>query len=1014
VKELLASLLALFLAPSFLQASRLPIKTYTTADGLARDFVLCIEQDSHGFLWFCTAEGLSRFDGYRFTSYRVEQGLPANFVTDFLETRHGSYWIATEGGLARYDPAGPPPRFHRVALPGNAVPSVLYEDRAGAVWCGASTGDGGLFRLGSGESSFRPVKGEYPDSRVTAILVDRRGGLWLGTPAGVCRRDPDGTVRTYPPGDTSDPFVMALAEGTDGRVWVGTRGGLVRIDPGEPGGAAHRRTYARKDGLPGSRIESLLVASDGKLWVGTNQGLAEWTGGSPATGGEFQAYTLEQGLSARSVGALAEDRDGNIWVGTFGSGAMKVARRGFTTFSDADGFPQPMSLLETRQGEVCALNTNGETAISIVRFDGKRFEPIRPRWPSSINYFGWGRGQIALQDEGGEWWIATGQGLCRFARTDRVESLAGAAPRLVYTKRDGLPGDNIFRVFEDSRRNIWIGTIGGPEDGLALWDRATGRIRAFSADGPTSRPVPTAFAEGPPGTVWVGLFHGGLGRYRDGRFALFTERDGVAGVVRCLFVDSAGILWIGSSRGLIRVADASAQAPTFDAYDASRRLASSDIAAITEDASGRIYAATGRGIDRFEPGPSGPRRIQHYTTADGIAPGELQLALRDRQGDLWFSTPLGVSRLVPTADRPPPPPPVLVTGVSAGGVPRPISDLGESSVSGLTVRETPLQIDFVGLGFSPGEAIRYQYRLEGADRDWGAPTDQRAVVYARLSPGTYRFLVRAVASEGAVSPIPASVSFRVLPPVWRRWWFLLASAVAALLIIYSLHRHRLAQLLAVAEIRTRIATDLHDDIGASLSQIAILSEVARQPSGGQAPSDRPLSEIAGISRELVDSMSDIVWAINPEHDRLSNLAHRMRRFATDLLGGQKIALRFHSSVAEDDPRLDANVRRQVYLIFKEAVHNAARHSGARAVEVELDAVADGLRLRVTDDGRGFDSAAEHDGHGLSSMRRRSRAVGGALEIRPRPDGGTELVLIVPLPRANTLSMLRGKVAARFR
>ena len=211
---------------------------------------------------------------------------------------------------------------------------------------------------------------------------------------------------------------------------------------------------------------------------------------------------------------------------------------------------------------------------------------------------------------------------------------------------------------------------------------------------------------------------------------------------------------------------------------------------------------------------------------------------------------------------------------------------------------------------------------------------------------------------------------------------------------------RLARLLAVANLRTRIATDLHDDIGASLSQIAILSEVAQSGADGPAPRNATtLSEIAGISRELVDSMGDIVWAINPEHDRVSNLSHRMRRFATDLLGGQGIALGFRSSAADDDPGIGANVRRQVYLIFKEAIHNAARHSGATRVDVELSAAGGALVLRVTDDGRGFEPSAPAEGNGLASMRRRARDAGGALELDSAPGRGTRLTLTVPLASA---------------
>ena len=1017
MKERLAPLVAVLLAPSLLWASHLPIRTYTTADGLARDHVLAIAQDSRGFLWFGTAEGLSRFDGYGFTNYHTEQGLPSNYVEDFLVTRAGVYWIATSGGLCRFDPSGTgSSRFIPTPLQGASAattPSVLYEDPSGGVWCGAASGEGGLFRLDPKDGGFHRVSLPMGDPAVTAVLVDRRGTLWVGGPDGLVGRAADGSIRRVTAADGLPPnsFVMALLEDRDGSVWIGTRGGLVRMETGAPQrGPVRMRTYGARDGIPAPRVESLLQTTDGTLWVGTTQGLARHVPGATADGRAFESYTLAQGLSARTVGALAEDRDGNLWVGTFGSGAMKVARNGFTTYTEADGAPQASALLETRQGELCVVHGT-ETGLGIARFDGRRFAPVRLRWPGRIRYFGWGRGQIAVQARTGEWWIATGQGLCRFAGVSRVEQLAGARPEAVYTTRDGLPGDNVFRVFEDSRGGIWVGTIGpGSQDGLALLDRGAGRLRAFSeADGLPAHPAPTALAEDRSGDVWIGLFHGGLARYRRGRFTVFGKGDGVGGSVRTLFVDSAGRLWIGTSQGLLRPEDPAREHPGFVRYDTSSGLSSSDVAAITEDAWGRLYAATGRGIDRFEVKAAGPGRIQHYTTADGIAGGELQLALRDRFGALWFSTPLGISRLVPALDRPRSPPPVLVTGVAVGGVPRPISDLGETAVSGLQLRRAPLRIDFVGLGFSPGEAIRYQVKLEGADHDWSPPTEQRAVLYANLSPGSYRFLVRAVASEGAVSPEPASVAFTILPPTWRRGWFLALAAAAVALAIAAWHRARVTRLLAVANLRTRIATDLHDDIGASLSQIAILSEVARQAADGPAaPNAGTLSDIAGISRELVDSMSDIVWAINPEHDRVSDLTHRMRRFATDLLGGQGIALGFRSSAADDDPRIGANARRQVYLIFKEAIHNVARHSGARRVDVELAVSRENVVLSVADDGRGFDPHEPFEGNGLASMRRRAREAGGTLAIASALGEGTRVTLTVQLGRPGFLSALRGK------
>jgi signal transduction histidine kinase len=304
--------------------------------------------------------------------------------------------------------------------------------------------------------------------------------------------------------------------------------------------------------------------------------------------------------------------------------------------------------------------------------------------------------------------------------------------------------------------------------------------------------------------------------------------------------------------------------------------------------------------------------------------------------------------------------------------------------------------------------------LDGADHDWSAATDQRTVVYASLSPGRYRFQVRAVTSAGVTSPDPAMVLFTILPPVWRTWWFIMGSIGLVALALYWLHLRRLAHLLAVANVRTRIATDLHDDIGASLSQIAILSEVAQRSAGVAAASlAAPLSEIAGISRELVDSMGDIVWAINPDHDLVTDLAYRMRRLAGDVLGAHRIGLLFRSALSEADLRAGADVRRQVYLIFKEAIHNIVRHSGATRVEVDLRSVEGRLILVLADDGSGFNPKAAYDGHGLVNMRKRAAALGADLEFASAPGEGTRLLLDVRVQRERRLSTLMGKFRAAF-
>jgi two-component sensor histidine kinase len=335
-----------------------------------------------------------------------------------------------------------------------------------------------------------------------------------------------------------------------------------------------------------------------------------------------------------------------------------------------------------------------------------------------------------------------------------------------------------------------------------------------------------------------------------------------------------------------------------------------------------------------------------------------------------------------------------------------ISSLGETEVvlPDLAADRNQLQIDFVGLSFAPGEVLRYQYRLEGADADWSPPAEQRTVNFANLASGHYRFLVRAVNSDGVASIAPAMITFIVLRPLWARWWFIALIMLTLGLISYSLYRYRLARLLEVANVRTRIATDLHDDIGANLTRIAILSEVAKQQLGnGDARDDGTLGAIARISRESVASMSDIVWAINPQRDQLLDLVRRMRQHAEELFTTRDIELRFEAPDAEHNLKVGVDVRRDLLLIFKEAVNNAARHSGCSRVEINLKLEGSQLGLLVKDNGEGFDTSIEGDGQGLVSMRRRAEKLGGTLKIEARPASGTTISLKIPLARAPSFS-----------
>jgi signal transduction histidine kinase len=317
--------------------------------------------------------------------------------------------------------------------------------------------------------------------------------------------------------------------------------------------------------------------------------------------------------------------------------------------------------------------------------------------------------------------------------------------------------------------------------------------------------------------------------------------------------------------------------------------------------------------------------------------------------------------------------------------------------------KSTLQVDFVGVGFAAGEILRYQYTMEGLDAGWSPATDQRTVHYARLPPGTFRFRVRAVRANGLASETPATVGITVNPPLWRRTWFLGLAAVAAVLTAYAAHRLRVSRVLELERVRTRIATDLHDDIGSSLSRMAILSEVVRRDIGDSHPeAGRTVAKIADAAREMVDATGDIVWSIDPRQDDVDHLVVRVREFAAGVFDAKGISWTLDVGPEIAARKLTPEQRRQLFLIFKEAMHNVVRHSACARVAMRFAIESHRLVAEIRDDGCGFAPEAgpatsgRRGGHGLGSMRARAIKLGGRLEVQTSAGRGTQLKLSAPL------------------
>lgn len=976
----------LAVAPTPAIAERLPIRIYTTADGLASDSVYRVVADSQGFIWFGTNDGLSRFDGYTFATYTTRDGLPNRSVVDVQLTRDGALWVATSGGLCRLNPrreAGAPLFVVEGLGDGSASNDVncLLETRDGSLWCGTN---GGLYRLVEADGRWTASRIELgTDDPVTALSEGRWGEVSAGTLGKVHCVQPDTSVLTFSlPGVGSGLVIKSVYEDSEGALWIGTQYQISRSSP-RTSASAPLLIADIGVGSPSGWGNAFFESRDGTLLVATTEGLWTRNAAHPRV---FERRAALDGACAREIWDIAEDRDGNLWLAT-ACGVLRVNRYGFTGYDGADGLSSVSvnSIFESNAGDLIV--TTSDSRRLVHRWNGTMFTSVAPR-PFRGIYPGWGWGQTVIQDQAGAWWVPSGVGAGRFPTAERPDSVLRLRTEPIFD------GQEVFRIFEDSRGNVWLATIGPPS--VLRWERSTGHFIDLTAEtglGVTSEF--TSFGESLDGAVWVGTGSGGLLRFANGGCTRFTGEVGVPeGWIRAIYIDDSGRMWIASSRGgLARVDDPAAAQPRFVTYTMAEGLASDNVWSVVADRWGRIYAGTTRGVDRIDLQTGA---VKHFTSADGLPKSNLHCAFRDRNGSLWFGSPFGLVRPDPEPERDRDPPRTLMTGLRVAGVAQTVSALGESTLASMELGpdENSVSLDFLGLGTSLGEELRYQHRLEGADSNWSVPSSERTVTFANLGPGTYRILVRAVDATNVSSPEPASFEFTVLAPVWRRGWFVALGVVLMALAAYGLYRYRVARLLEVERVRTHIATDLHDDIGANLTRIAFLSEAAGV---GVRPDNSPdlLRSIASISRESVSAMNDIVWAIDPNRDSLRDLARRMRQYAEQTFVPREIALDF-SADDVDDLRLGHEMRRQIYLVFKESVNNAARHSRCAHAEVSLHVGRRRLELLIADDGCGIDASLVRDGNGLRNIRRRAAALGGEVDIRSEPGNGTRISLSVPL------------------
>lgn len=958
--------------------------------------------------------------GYSIRTWQTEDGLPQNTVTAITQTRDGYIWIGTFGGLARFD-GERFKNFEAVNTPNLTDSRIasLFEDSQGVLWIGHDSGKVTRYRGGKFEP-FISHSGSH--EKVTAIGASGDGQVWLVRQNGVLESATTGEL--IPSASASGTVSTgAFARSAEGTMWVAPEGEASRFRNGKLQpinfGGAQQSGYVM--GIGAAADGGLWVMRDGRVrkwkdgWT-EDRGRAPWRESSITAVIELRDRTLavgtmddgfylifpddrtlhfdiSTGLAQNWVRYLYEDREGNLWVGAGTGGLAAVRPTAFTVLNSPDQW-QGRAVLSVAPDDDGALwiGTEGAGLYRHLNGSWKNYgsnEGIKNAFIWSVTAARGGRlwvgtwGGGIFQQEGGRFvpmsglenlvapvlalhfneenqalWIGTGVGLLRSTPAGNEWS---------YRAAEGQ-APNICTLAHDDRGNLWFGLSEG-----GLMNLRDGQIARYrKTEGLSSNSVQCLLADGD--TLWIGTPDAGLNRYRDGKFSRIGMSEGLVSNVICHIEDDGrGFLWLSTHHGILRLAKAELHAC----------------------ADGRISRVTGQVYDRNDGLPT----IEYS--------GGLQAAgCKTTDGRLWFTSSKGLVSVDPANIRLNPiPPPVVIETLRVDGVAIDATDDARAALQ-LAPDHQRLEFEYTGLSLAAANKVLFKYRLVGLDKGWVNAGSKRTAVYSHLPPGDYRFEVIACNNDNVWNTTGAAFAFSVQPFYWQTWWFRTAVVVSALTLVGWGVRHetrrrlhlRLEQLereRAVEAERARIAQDIHDDIGASLTRITMLSQSVR---GESAPVGTPTAEvlesICRTTQEVTRSLEEIVWAINPRHDTVDSLVAYMGKFAHEVISAAKVRCRLDLPVDLPAWPLTTQTRHNVLLAFKEALHNAVRHSGATEIQVTLKLLSRGFEISVEDNGNGFDAgsstlASERGvlGNGLRNMHLRLAEIGGRCEITSAPGQG---------------------------
>ncbi|MGB8195351.1 MAG: triple tyrosine motif-containing protein [Chitinophagaceae bacterium] len=947
-------------------AQTLPNRRYTTRDGLVADRITVITQDQDGFMWMGSLFGLSRYDGTRFITITLPSSQQYKYVTALLAADHKVYaGFLFGGGLMEYDKGRVTAHHIRSDQKRFSNDITAVADDANGILVANSLNQ--VFRFSNGKFNYIfSLDTSFASLSIASMSVDKKGRIWLATAKGLLIFE-NGIITT-PLGNEPVLFISNTGKGMMVARTTSNKTTIELYDEQLHGTMLWQTGYVRQIPFTGSYANS--------FWgIDAKRGLFRL---SPS--GQLDFFASAAYIDPE-IKYLFADRENNLWM-AIDPGVLKISNVPALSYEFAELAPGGADI--TRGKDSITWCTNSKY-LYLVK-NNQLIKAQEFRTGKAGGYLG----ALMVDDENNLWVSGWDKGLWKL----KYKNEKLVSQQYIDSYRNQVV--NINCMAHDELGNTWMAGNHG------IFHIRNGAIQGRYI--PKAKNGDTAFitaiaVDVKKQQLWLGHNTNGLIRLayttQGNTFSYtpidyFDKEQGLTDTyIRSVLFDAKENLWIGTRLGgIFRMRSKKDGSFLVQHYGSANGISCTRVTDIAEEKGTAIWFATCGGIFRFS---LASESWQSYSASDGLLAAEVfSLSVDQKNKRVWAVSGQGITNLLYQGADNRPAPQVNITQISILGK-EDTAALLQQHPKKLSADESSVGFTFAGTSYIDEKKIRYKYMLEGYDKEWSVPVQNNNVSYASLPFGHYTFKV--VASNGdRWSEQPASFAFQVVRPFYKSAWFIALMAGLLGLSFYFVRIYQLKQKLKLEKLRVNIARDLHDDIGSALGSINLLSENARRGLGVT----KSVEEVSGVfqkigysAQSVLDSMDDIIWTINPEKDSLEDLLIRMREFAIPLLEAKNISFDINMNATEGvKPSME--IKRNIYLVFKEAIFNVVRHSGSTHVAIHASFGSRSFDLSISDNGKGFIVNTSGSRNGLKNMKKRADLSGGSLAIESVPGSGTTI------------------------